>query len=76
MLPLINDTTDVDAPNFVREKLAAAIQRRFYNVQPLEETDRILRDQLGITLGGQLGMATTAQLREALQVEGLLYELS
>ena len=73
MLPLRNDTTDVDAPAFVREKLAAAIEKRFYNVQPLEETDRILRDQLGITLGGQLDMATTAQLREALQVEGLLY---
>jgi len=27
MLPLKNDTTDVDAPNFVREKLAAAIER-------------------------------------------------
>lgn len=73
MLPLKNDTTDVDAPNFVREKLAAAIEKRLYNVQPLEETDRILRDQLGITLGGQLELATTAQLREALQVEGLLY---
>ena len=73
MLPFINDTTDVEAPNFVREKLASAIQKRFYNVQPLEETDRILRDQLGITLGGQLGLATTDQLREALQVEGLLY---
>ncbi len=73
MLPLKNDTSDVDAPAFVREKLAAAMQKRLYNVQPLEETDRILRDQLGITLGGQLDLATTAQLREALQVEGLLY---
>ena len=73
MLPLKNDTTDVEAPDFVREKLASAIQKRFYNVQPLEETDRILRDELGITMGGQLDMATTAQLREALQVEGLLY---
>lgn len=73
MLPIQNDTTDVEAPAFVREKLATAFQRRFYTVQPLEETDRILRDQLGITLGGQLGMATVAQLREVLQVEGLLY---
>jgi hypothetical protein len=73
ILPLKNDTTDVEAPNFVREKLASAMQKRFYTVQPLEETDRILRDELGITLGGQLGLATTAQLREALQVEGLLY---
>ena len=73
MLPLQNDTTDVEAPNFVREKLVSAFQRRFYTVQPVEETDRILRDELGITLGGQVGMATVAQLRESLQVEGLLY---
>ncbi|MDX2445840.1 MAG: DUF799 family lipoprotein [Desulfobacterales bacterium] len=73
ILPLQNDTTDVDAPDFVREKLTSAVQKRLYNVQPLEETDRILREKLGITLGGQLGMATPGQLREALQVEGLLY---
>jgi len=73
ILPLQNDTTDVDAPNFVREKLVPAFQRRFYNVQPLAETDQILRDALGITLGGQLGMASVSELREVLQVEGLLY---
>ena len=73
ILPLQNDTTDVDAPNYVREKLVPAFQKRFYNVQPLAETDQILRDELGITLGGQLGMASVSELREALQVEGLLY---
>ena len=73
ILPLKNDTTDVDAPNFVREKLVAAFERRLYNVQPVAETDQILRDQLGITLGGQLSMASVSELREALQVEGLLY---
>jgi hypothetical protein len=73
MLPLQNDTTDVEAPTFVREKLASAFQKRFYSVQPLEETDRILRDEMGITLGGQLDMASVAELREVLQVEGLLY---
>ncbi len=73
ILPLQNDTTDVEAPNFVREKLVPAFQRRFYDVQPLAETDQILRDELGITLGGQLSMASVSELREALQVEGLLY---
>jgi len=73
ILPLQNDTTDVEAPNFVREKLVPAFQRRLYNVQPLAETDQILRDALGITLGGQLSMASVNELREALQVEGLLY---
>jgi len=73
ILPLRNDTTDVEAPEFVREKLITAFQRRLYMVQPLEETDLILRDELGITLGGQLEMASVGELREALQVEGLLF---
>ncbi len=73
ILPLQNDTTDVEAPNFVREKLVPAFQRRFYTVQPLTETDQILRDELGITLGGQLSMASVSELREVLQVEGLLF---
>ncbi|RLC08579.1 MAG: hypothetical protein DRI24_23165, partial [Deltaproteobacteria bacterium] len=38
MLPIQNDTMDVGAPDFVREKLASAVQKRYYNVQPLEET--------------------------------------
>lgn len=73
VLPIINDTTDVEGPTKVREKLVEAIQKRHYHVIPVEETDRMLRDQLGITLGGQLDMATVAKLREVLQVEGLLY---
>ena len=73
VLPFRNDTTDVDAPNFVRERLIPALERRLYHVIPVEETDRILRDQLGITLGGQLEMASVAKLKEALQADGLLY---
>jgi hypothetical protein len=73
VLPFRNDTTDVDAPNFVRERLIPALERRLYPVIPVEETDRILRDQLGITLGGQLEMASVAKLKEALQADGLLY---
>lgn len=73
VLPLVNNTTDVDAPQFVRERLAAALETHLYNVQPLEETDQILRDQMGITLGGQLEMADERELARTLGVEGLLF---
>jgi hypothetical protein len=73
VLPFRNDTTDVDAPNFVRKRLISALEKRLYHVIPVEETDGILRDQLGITLGGQLEMASVEKLREALQADGLLY---
>ncbi len=73
VLPFRNDTTDVDAPNYVRERLIPALERRQYHVMPVEDTDMILREQLGITLGGQLEMASVEKLKEVLQVEGLLY---
>ena len=73
VLPFRNDTTDVDAPNYVRERLIPALEARLYNVVPVAETDMILREQLGITLGGQLEMASVEKLKEVLQVEGLLY---
>ena len=73
VLPLVNNTNDVDAPEFVRERLVAALKARLYNVQPLEETDQILRDQMGITLGGQLEMADKFELARTLGVEGLFF---
>jgi hypothetical protein len=73
LLPLKNDTTDVGGPNFVRERLAKAMAQRHYNVKPLAETDQILRDRMGITLGGQLEMASIEKLKQELQVEGLVF---
>jgi hypothetical protein len=68
-----NDTTDVDGPNVVRQKMAEALKQRSYVVQDLKETDQILRDQMGINLGGQLDMTTAQKLGETLGVEGILY---
>jgi hypothetical protein len=44
-----------------------------YVVQPVLQTDQILRDQLGITLGRQLDLATVQQLRDVLGVDGLVF---
>lgn len=73
VLPMKNDTTDVDGPNVVRQKMAEALAQRSYVVKDLKETDQILRDQMGINLGGQLDMTTAQKLGEALGVEGILY---
>lgn len=73
VLPLANNTNDVDGPQHVREKLIERIVKRRYSVMPMEEIDRRLRDQLGITLGGQLEDATVEQLKDVLQVDGLVY---
>ena len=73
VLPLVNNTNDVDAPEFVRERLVEALAARWYNVQPLEETNQILRDQMGISLGGQLEMADNREMAQMLGVEGLFF---
>ncbi len=73
VLPMKNDTDDVDGPNVVRKKMAEALTNRSYVVQDIKETDQILRDQMGINLGGQLDLTTPQKLGEALGVEGVLY---
>jgi hypothetical protein len=72
-LPMKNDTLDVDGPNIVRKKMIAALENKSYIVKDTQETDQILRDQMGINLGGQLEMTTPQKLGEVLGVEGVLY---
>ncbi len=73
VLPMKNDTADVDGPGIVRQKMAEALANRSYVVKDMKETDQILRDQMGINLGGQLDMTTAQKLGETLGVEGVLY---
>lgn len=73
VLPLVNNTNDVGAPQHVRDELIVRLQALQYAVQPVLQTDQILRDQLGITLGRQLDLATVPQLRDALGVDGLVF---
>ena len=73
VLPMKNDTTDVEGVDMMRRKMVEALQRRSYIVQDLKETDQILRDRMGITLGGQLEMTTPQLIGETLGVEGILY---
>lgn len=73
VLPLKNDSNDVEGPNVVRKKMVQALEAKAYAVKGLKETDEILRDRMGITLGGQLSLTTARDLGETLGVEGLLY---
>ncbi|MFA5072753.1 MAG: GNA1162 family protein [Nitrospirota bacterium] len=73
VLPMRNDTADVEGPDVVRKKMVKALERRSYVVMDIKATDQILRDQMGITLGGQLDMTTPQELGKTLDVEGILY---
>jgi hypothetical protein len=72
ILPLQNDTSDIEAPEFIRKKLSEALKNKQYNVKPTEEVDRLLRDKMGATLGGQLQHVKPQKLKEVLEVEGVV----
>lgn len=73
ILPMLNNSDDVEAPNRVREAFSNRIKNFHYDVASLEETNRILNEQMGITLGRQLDMATAQKLGETLGVDGVFY---
>jgi len=73
ILPMKNDTSDVEGPNLVRKKMSDMLQERAYVVKDAAEVEQILRDRMGITLGGQLEMTTARILGETLGVDGVLY---
>lgn len=73
VLPLVNNTNDVEAPAYVRQQFTTELARHQYVIKPLTEVDQILRDQMGLTLGSQLDLATPLQLGETLGVDGIFY---
>jgi hypothetical protein len=71
--PLENRSNDLDASEIIRSAFAGEIARRGWNVLPLAESDRVLRETLGISYGGQLPSTTPGEVCRALDVEGVFY---
>src|SRR5579872_6813769 len=62
VLPLVNNTNDVDGPKYVRDQIAAQLPKHYYVVKANAEVDQVLKDRMGITLGAQLDMTTAKKL--------------
>lgn len=73
VLPMYNATNDVDGPRVVREEFLKRVKDMHYSVIPLKESDTILMDQMGITLGSQLEMTNAKQLGEVLGVDAVVF---
>src|SRR3989304_906548 len=71
--PLENRSNDIDASGIIRSAFAAEIARRGWTLEPTEESDRALREKMGINYGGQLASTTPEQVCRALGVEGVFY---
>jgi hypothetical protein len=72
VLPLDNQTNDLDGPEMVRQLMQQYLPQRGYDTIPLEEIDEKLRS-IGITDGGQLGAVKFDAVGTALGVDGLIY---
>jgi hypothetical protein len=74
ILPVVNNSVDVDGPAAVQEALyQEALHYHFTVVKPNVETNQILKDQMSLTLGSQLDMATPQKLGTALGVDAVMY---
>ncbi|MDE3241984.1 MAG: DUF799 family lipoprotein [Nitrospirota bacterium] len=71
ILPFVNNSNDVGAPTYVREQFAKELERHQYRIKPLVETDQLMKEQMGVTLGSQLDMTTPQKLGEVLGVDGV-----
>lgn len=73
VLPMLNQTNDVEGPEYVRVEFDKRLSRYFYVNKLLKDIDQLLKDQMGITLGAQLDMTTSQQLGELLNVDAVIY---
>lgn len=71
--PMENRSNDLDASEVVRGAFVEGLRGRGWNVMPTAESDRLLREGLGISYGGQLGSTTPREVCEALGVEAVFY---
>ncbi len=71
LLPVLNDTNDLDAPKEMRPLIYNALTRRGYLVQSLDETDTLLKSQ-EIDEAGQIYTMTYRELGDLLKTDALL----
>ena len=71
LLPVLNQTNDLDAPKGIRPLIYKALLNRGYVVRPLAETDELLRSR-EIREAGQIYTMTFRELGELLEVDALL----
>lgn len=72
VLPMANETNDLDGPLFVRSLLRDGLVARGFQIVEPGEVDRILKEN-GFTDGGQLGAAKPADMGQWLKAESLFY---
>jgi hypothetical protein len=73
ILLFANETNTVDAPEILRNLMFDEAARHRFNLQPLADTESLLREQLKISDGGQLTAVTPQEIGQALGVDQLFF---
>lgn len=74
VLPLNNITNDLDGPEIVRYWFGQRLSdKKGYTIVPPEEVARVLKDDFGVTDGGQLAAVTPKELGAKLGADALIY---
>ncbi len=71
--PMENMTNDLSGSDIIRDAFVEGVARKGFAVVPVAESDRILRETLGISYGGQLPSTTPEEVCKALGVEAVFY---
>ncbi|HWS15742.1 MAG TPA: GNA1162 family protein [Candidatus Methylomirabilis sp.] len=71
--PMENKTNDLAASDIIRDAFVEGVARKGFAVMPVAESDRILRETLGISYGGQLPSTTPEEVCKALGAEAVFY---
>jgi hypothetical protein len=80
ILPFTNSTSDMDGPNWMRVAFSKFVPSRYYLTVANEKVDQQLKNDLNITLAGQLdymnpgvGAPSPEKVGKLLAVDGLFY---
>lgn len=71
--PMENMSNDLSASDIVRGAFVEGVTRKGFGVVPVAESDRILRETLGISYGGQLPSTSPEEVCRTLGVEAVFY---
>src|SRR5512140_3008068 len=66
--PMENRSNDLSGSDILRDAFAEGVTRKGFAVVPVAESDRILRETLGISYGGQLPATTPEEVCKTLGV--------
>lgn len=74
VLPIQNETVDLDAPEVFRPRVQTAVMSRGYQVPSIDEVDAVLAEQ-GLTDPGQINAFSSQELGELFQADAVLYTI-